>query len=159
MHACGFLLLLEIKEGFQYHQQLMQLLIAFFQVSLHQSHPAAWHLQPLLLPRGRSWTGHTHLRSPPQFSRKPSDARSRGEPAGRPRRCEAGRAGKKERSRTTSEEDDRPLLCPSLSSLYCLSDRPPSQYPALLEGEQRTLPPPHQFKPPLSYCTPTRMSA
>lgn len=54
MQACGLLLLLEIKEGFQYYKQLMQLLIPFFQVSLHQLHPAAWHLQLLLLPRGRS---------------------------------------------------------------------------------------------------------
>uniref|UniRef100_A0A8D3DA13 Calcium/calmodulin-dependent protein kinase 1Da n=1 Tax=Scophthalmus maximus TaxID=52904 RepID=A0A8D3DA13_SCOMX len=47
--------------------------------------------------------------------------------------------------RTTGEEEDQPLLRPSL---HCTSSwTPSSQFPALLPGEQRTLPPPHRFKP------------
>lgn len=51
------------------------------------------------------------------------------------------------RRMTGDEEDPLLLLLPSVFSLHFHSDAPPSQFPALLQGKQRTLPSTHRFKP------------
>ncbi|KAG7215880.1 hypothetical protein INR49_021861, partial [Caranx melampygus] len=98
---------------------------------------------------------------PPRCSRRPSDARSRGEPAGRPRHCEAERdRGQQERKRSIL------LLHPALSlsslfSLGCHTPPPASSPPCSRESRGLYLHPPH---PPPStklytHHPPTRTTA
>lgn len=111
------------------------------QVYPHLLRPAAWRPQPLLPPQVWSWAAHIPQQSPPRCSRRPSDARSSGEPAGRPQRCESERNGGRQEKKRIA------LFFVPLSPHCTSSSVPPSQFPALLAGEQRTLPPPRRSKP------------
>lgn len=109
--------------------QLLHHLLTPSQVSLHRSRPAAWRPQLLLPPQGQSWTGLIPQQFLPRCSQRPSDARCRGEPAGRPQRCEAER--RKESAGEEEEPHPIPLLPRSLST-HCMSTwmRPPLSSPA-----------------------------
>lgn len=136
------------------HYKKKNLLTPPSQVSLHRSHPAVWRPQLLLPPQGQNWTGHIPQRFLPRCSQRPSDARSRGEPVGRPQRCEAER---RKRRRTTGEEEEPPtsLLRPSLYSLHFhLDASPPASSPPCSRESRGLYLHPTDSSHTAPYCTP-----